>query len=135
AVVSRPASGCASTWSFSCRITASFTANAAARKTNSAPRWRGRALETRVMDLLQRLPQAVATRPRRVVVREPLHRADPPHVIARPVLVAVRPVQAASGDLLTQVDRLEDRATRRSAAADVVHLARAGMLDELPHRP
>src|SRR3954470_16194761 len=108
-------------------------ADLAARSARAAGR-RAFALDTRVMNALQRLAKTVAARPGRILSREALNRGDPPRMIAGPGAIAARVQQRAPGDLLTEIDRFEHRAARFPPAADVVALADSRILHDLPHR-
>jgi hypothetical protein len=60
--------------------------------------------------------------------------ADPPDVIARAVLVRVRPVHLSPGELAAEGDRFEDRAVAEPATTDVVNLSHARLREELTER-
>src|SRR5262249_43653042 len=63
------------------------------------------------------------------------HVADPPHVIADAVGLAVAPAQRPAGDFLAAANRFEHRAVAEPPAAHVVNLARPWRQKELLKRP
>src|SRR5690242_21722509 len=60
--------------------------------------------------------------------------ADPPDMIASAVRVRIRPSHLPAGQVLAFVDCLEHRAVAVTPPADVVHLAGARSLKEMPKR-
>src|SRR5262249_7614567 len=76
-------------------------------------------------DLGQNRGYVVGWRPAGIVALEARQIADPPDMIADPILVAVGPIQLATGDRLSQIDRLDHRAIAEATAADVVDFTAA----------
>ena len=86
------------------------------------------------MNFRQDLLDSVAEFPVRIMRLEFPHIADPPDVVADPVVLFVSPVQFFAADAFAFVNRLQHRAVRVAAAADVIDFARARLLEKLPER-
>jgi hypothetical protein len=78
-----------------------------------------------LMDLAEDVRHLARDVPVGIVALERLEVADPPTVIAHPVVRVEAPGELATGDLLTQLDRLERRAVAGAPPADVIDRARA----------
>src|SRR3954451_21783190 len=92
------------------------------------------ALRVDVVDLLEDRLDPLGQLPAGIVPPELLQVADPPAVVADPRVGAEVPVELASGDPLTRLDRLEHRAVRLAAPAHVVDRGRTRGSMELEKR-
>src|SRR6266404_6703793 len=86
------------------------------------------------MDLAQNSAKIVTELPVRVMTLEFSNVADPPDLIADPVLFFVLPFQFSAADLLAKIDRFQHRTIAMPAAADVVNLARSRRANEFSER-
>src|SRR2546428_12959536 len=86
------------------------------------------------IDFLQDSFEIVLITPTRIIVLEFRYAADPPNVIADPVVVYIRPFQLAAADAFAIVYGLKHRAAGMTAATHVVYLSGSGPFKELPER-
>src|SRR5437764_655628 len=75
------------------------------------------------MDFLEYLAQTVTEIPCWIMLLKFPHIADPPDMVANPVLLDVLPGEFASAHFLTKLDRFEHRAITMAAPADVINLS------------
>lgn len=86
------------------------------------------------MNFPQNLPQTVAVIPSGIMGLELADIADPPDVVADPVVFQVGPVQFFPADFLTKINRFQHGAVGMSAASNVVNFTTAWILKELVER-
>src|SRR5439155_23052953 len=92
------------------------------------------AFPIRFVNLAQNRLNIVLNLPVRIVAHEFAQVTDVPDMVAKAILIRVRPVQFTSSDALTKFNCLEHGAIAVGPSADVVYLARARLLIELVER-